>query len=188
MTLCALDIVFILLVFAFSIVCCFKGFINSVLGKVAFICALVCAFLLNDKFSFIFSKHISSKYIVTGLTGICIFIIVFIIIKVIQQVLDNLFSGKILKSLDRALGFFIGLIFALLIIALILKILEMIQNDFVLQLLNDSYFYYVFRLINAKFFNKADVLNSGTNEAMIKGNYLFNHLCCLMKCKGLYHV
>jgi membrane protein required for colicin V production len=188
MTLRALDIFFILLLFAFSIVCCFKGFINSVLGKVAFLAGLVCAFLFNDKFSFIFSKYISSKYIVIGLTGICIFIIVFIIIKIIQQVLDNLFSGKILKSLDRALGFFIGLIFGLLIIALILKILEMLKNDLVSGLLNDSYFYYVFRLINARFLNNASVINSEANEAMLPGNNFFNHLFCFMNCKGLYHV
>ncbi len=150
MSISVLDIIFILIVFTFSLICCFKGFINSVLGKVAFVLGLVCAILLNDKFTFIFSKHISNKYILAVLTGICIFIVVFIIIKVIQQVLDRLFSGKILKSLDRALGFFIGIVFGILIVALSLKLLELLQNDVVIKLLNESYFYNFFNILTSK--------------------------------------
>lgn len=173
-----LDITFALLLLTFALVCCFKGFINSVLGKAAFILGLVCAVLLNSKFSFIFSKKISSKYIAAILTGVCIFIVVFIIIKIIQQLLDSLFSGKILKSLDRALGFFIGLLFGFLIIAFALKCLELLENDLINKLLNESYFYYIYRLITLKFFSSDKIIDSETSEVMFK----------FLTVKGLYNV
>ncbi|NLM01199.1 MAG: CvpA family protein [Treponema sp.] len=139
-----IDFVFCLIILTCAIVASIKGFINSVLSKLAVALGILFAVLFNNNLAQIFANRISSFFLCRFLAAVIIFIVVFLIIKVLQKILSIVFSGEILKSLDKTLGFFFGFAGGLIIVLFILKILY-IQPFFNLtEIFENSFFHKIF--------------------------------------------
>ena len=117
MTLTFIDIVFLIIIFAFALVTMIHGFIKEIFGKLAVIAGIVAGFYFCALLAPYLQKLIPIPVVDVVLSFILIFIAVFLFVKILQIIVSSIFSGEIMKSLDRVLGFAFGALEGLMIVS-----------------------------------------------------------------------
>ena len=134
-------IVFILLI---GIICAFRGLVDAVFGKFAFLAGLLAAFYISPVFIPNFARFISNKYLCIIFSFLTVFAVVFVFLKLTQLLINALCSGELIGSLNHALGFFFGIFEGCLLVC-ILFIFVRVQPWFqVSPVLNESFLYKLF--------------------------------------------
>ena len=128
----------LILILAFSGL--IKGFVNSILGKLALILGILFACLFYDKVSAKVFHGINNVTLQNVLSFLLIFVVVFLIIKIFQELISKVFTWQPLKSLDKTLGFVFGIVEGLAVVWLILFLLQ-VQPFFSAEPLTDGSFY-----------------------------------------------
>lgn len=119
-----IDLVFLLVVLAFSVFGAINGFLNELFGKAAPALSIWVSVLFYGKLAAPLERNIKIHLAAVALSFLLIFIVSFIVIKLVQALLKNIFSGSVFKSLDRFLGFAIGIVEGLAVVALALIIMK----------------------------------------------------------------
>ena len=118
-----IDLVFFVVVAAFAIIACVKGFVDELFDRGA---PLVVVWIAIFSYRMLADRLLPYVHfpILAGIFGfLLLFIMVFLIVKVVQQLVGKIFEGKILGQLNRLLGFAFGIVEGLAIVALVLVIL-----------------------------------------------------------------
>ena len=140
MSVSFLDIFFLVIVLASTVISTFRGFSKCVLSKVAFIASILAAVSFTPAAEQIISNWLDVKYLTTILSFVACFIIAFVILKLLQILIEKICKGRILKSLDRIFGAVWGLAIGLLLSVACLLILVLIPVDAVVDLISKSFF------------------------------------------------
>jgi len=110
MVLNILDAIFLILTLVIAVVAAFKGFIKEVLGKAAWILAMLCSVWFYQKLAVQFQATIKNQTVRNAIAFVLIFMLVFLVVKIIEVILSKIFSGEIVGGLNRALGFLLGIV------------------------------------------------------------------------------
>ncbi|MDO4507357.1 MAG: CvpA family protein [Spirochaetales bacterium] len=123
MNLPLIDLIFIVIIAASTLIGFLKGFLDEVLGKVIPIASIFVAFM---GFKYVLApveSHIKIHVAAVICAFLLVFIVCFIVLKIVQVILKKIFSASILKSLDRFLGLVFGLVEGVAVVCIILLIL-----------------------------------------------------------------
>ena len=141
-----IDLVFFVVVTAFAIIACIKGFVDELFDRGAPIIAVWSAIFGYKVLAVKLLPYVRFPVLANIFAFILVFILVFLIVKVIQQVVGKIFEGKILGQLNRLLGFAFGVVEGLAIVAVVLIILTSQPWFDVSPILNGSIFYRMFQV------------------------------------------
>ncbi|MBQ3686461.1 MAG: CvpA family protein [Treponema sp.] len=144
-----IDLVFFVVVAAFAIIACFKGFVDELFDRGAPLIAVWFAIFGYKVLAVKLLPYVHFPILANIFGFLLVFILVFLIIQVLQQVVGKLFEGKILGQLNRLLGFAFGIVEGLAIVAIVLIILTMQPWFDVKPLLTGSIFYRMFQMFLA---------------------------------------
>ena len=140
MALSILDIIFIIIFAASLIICTARGFIDSCVGKAAFIISIFLAISFTPTAEILVKKWFDIEILTTIVAFLLAFVIAFVLLKILQLIIKKCASNKILNSLDHALGFFWGAAFGLLLVCTILLFLQILPIQAVDSVLQKSFF------------------------------------------------
>ncbi len=144
-----IDLVFFVVVAAFAIIACFKGFVDELFDRGAPLIAIWAAIFGYKILAVKLLPYVHFAVLANIFAFVLVFILVFLIVKVIQQVVGKIFEGKILGQLNRLLGFAFGVVEGLAIVALVLIILTVQPWFDVSPILTGSIFYKIFQIFLA---------------------------------------
>lgn len=144
-----IDLVFFVVVTAFAIIACFKGFVDELFDRGAPFIAVWSAIFGYKLLAVKLLPYVHFPILANIFAFILVFVLVFLIVKVIQQVVGKIFEGKILGQLNRLLGLAFGVVEGLAIVALVLVILTVQPWFDVSPVLNGSIFYRIFQIFLA---------------------------------------
>jgi len=117
------DVIFLLLIFYFSIQCFAKGFLLSLVSFLKWVLALIITIILVPKIEPYVSNYINNEYVSGIGLGIGIYIVTLFILILTGKSLGRLFSYTGLGLVDKIFGFFFGIfkgyIFAVCIFSII---------------------------------------------------------------------
>lgn len=165
-----IDYFFLLIIIVCAIICMIKGFVDSFFDKAAPVLSVIAAVFLYRSFTGLMSKFITNSLLCTIVTFLIIFVVVFILIKILQKIIGHIFEEKILGSLNRTLGFAFGVVEALAIISLVLFLLSSQPFFDSSKLLNDSFFFNIFRkILGDKFIPSWEKTEAAVNVARFIG-------------------
>ena len=143
------DLVFTVVVVAFAIIACFKGFVDELFDRGAPLIAVWAAIFGYKLLAVKLLPYVRFAVLANVFAFILVFVLVFLIVKVIQQVVGKIFEGKILGQLNRTLGFAFGAVEGLAIVALVLIILTVQPWFDVSPLISGSIYYRFFQVFLA---------------------------------------
>lgn len=124
MTFSFIDVIFIIIMLLFGVICAAKGFIKEVFGKGAIVLGIWFAILFYKKLVPYVSKYIDFKFLSIAIAFLLIFLVVYLVMMIIRQLVSSIFENEIFSSLDKVLGFVFGVLEGLAIVAVILIILS----------------------------------------------------------------
>lgn len=124
MTFSFLDVIFIIIMFLFGIICTTKGFIKEVFGKGALVLGVWMAILFYKKLVPYVSRYVTIYIVSVAVSLLIIFLVVYLIMMILRQLVSSFFENEIFKTLDKALGFVFGLLEGLAVVAVILIVLS----------------------------------------------------------------
>lgn len=169
-----IDFVFFVVVAAFAIIACFKGFVNELFDRGAPIIAVWSAIF---GYKFLAAKLLPYVHfpVLANIFGfLIVFILVFLIVKVIQQVVGKIFEGKILGQLNRILGFAFGVVEGLAIVTLVLIILTVQPWFDVSSVLEGSIFYKIFGIFLANIPSRHNAVESAEASLLLVSGSVAN--------------
>ncbi len=117
-----LDIIFFVIILIISVGAAFKGLIKEVLGKAAWILAIILSIFFYANGAKFLADKIKNQTLCYICSFVIIFLGVFLVVKVIEVILSKIFKGEIIGGLNRAAGFLFGiaegfvLVFAILFV------------------------------------------------------------------------
>ena len=103
------DIIFLILVFYFSIQCFTKGFFLSLMSFLKWLLALIITIILVPKLEPYVSDYIKNEYVAEIGLGLAIYIISLFALILLGKSLSRIFSYTGLGSVDKIFGFFFGI-------------------------------------------------------------------------------
>jgi membrane protein required for colicin V production len=126
MSFSALDIVFAILIFLFSIRCFFRGFITELMSVASLVLGLLAAFLFHKPASaFVMEKWLPNSAILADIIATAaLFLIVFIAIKILEHVIQDIISAVNLGGIDRFIGLIFGFAEGVLLVTLIVWLIS----------------------------------------------------------------
>jgi membrane protein required for colicin V production len=126
MSFSALDIVFAILIFLFSIRCFFRGFITELMSVASLVLGLLAAFLFHKPASvFVMEKWLPKSAILADIIATAaLFLIVFIAIKILEHVIQDIISAVDLGGIDRFIGLIFGFAEGVLLVTLIVWLIS----------------------------------------------------------------
>lgn len=151
-----IDLVFFVVVAAFAIIACFKGFVDELFDRGAPLLAVWVAIFGYKMLAVKLLPYVHFPVLANIFGFLLVFIIVFLIVKVIQQVVGKVFEGKILGQLNHLLGFAFGMVEGLAIVALVLVIMTVQPWFDVSPVLGGSIFYKIFQVFLANLPSQQD--------------------------------
>ncbi|MCQ2574078.1 MAG: CvpA family protein [Treponema sp.] len=104
-----LDIIFFVVILITSVAAAYRGFIKEVLGKAAWVLAVLLSVFLYKNVAVLFESSIKSETLRYICSFVCLFLGVFLIVKIVEIILSKIFSGEITGGLNRAMGFLFGI-------------------------------------------------------------------------------
>ncbi len=141
-----IDFVFFVVVAAFAIIACVKGFVDELFDRGAPLIAVWLAIFGYKMLAVKLLPYVRYPVLSNIFGFLLVFILVFLVVKVIQQIVGKIFEGKILGQLNRLLGFAFGIVEGLAIVALVLIILTAQPWFDVAPILSGSIFYRMFQV------------------------------------------
>lgn len=119
-----LDIIFFVIILIVSVGAAFKGFVREVLGKAAWILAIILSVLFYGMGAQYLSDKIKNLTLCYICSFVAIFLGVFLVVKIIEVILSKLVKGEIVGGLNRAAGFLLGIAEGLILVFAILFVLH----------------------------------------------------------------
>lgn len=119
-----IDILFLIIILAFSVIALHKGFVKELFGKVCFTGAIAASVFFSPLVVVHLMKVINNKPLCIALSYFTVFVVVFLVLRITQVAVEAMFSGDVLGSLNRALGFILGAAEGLIIVLLIMVIMS----------------------------------------------------------------
>ena len=103
------DIIFLILVFYFSIQCFTKGFFLSLMSFLKWVLALIITIILVPRVEPYVANYIENKYVLGIGRGIFLYILTLFTLILLGKSLGKLFSYTGLGPVDKTFGFFFGI-------------------------------------------------------------------------------
>lgn len=138
------DALLLCFIFFVAMICAFRGFVDVVFGKFAFVAGLLAAFYFCPLIAPLLTKITTNKVIDLILAFFIIFVVVFMFLKICQLIINAIFSGVVMGSLNHALGFLFGIIEGCLFVCLLFIFIKAQPWFQVSPILNESFLYNLF--------------------------------------------